>query len=137
MAILYRNKNFKKLRVIKTARDQDSINRAAKNGFQPLIRKVEPSDKIRSKYSVLQNKKTGEIEVIGDYRASLYSDKNKDFEIVIDWTFYYPHSFKSPFAAYLIPQDIKIGERVFVQDLIEDYVGVSWVQGDTYRLESC
>jgi hypothetical protein len=29
------------------------------------------------------------------------------------------------------------GERVFVEDLIEDFVGLSWNQGDAYRLESC
>jgi len=40
-------------------------------------------------------------------------------------------------AAYLIPKDIQIGERVFIEDLIEDYVGASWNQGDTFRLESC
>lgn len=137
MAIWHRNKNLKGLRVIKTARDMDSINKAAKSGFKPLIKKVEPSDKIRSKYSVVQNKKTGEIEIVGDYRVRFYADDNNDFETVIDWTFYYPHSFKSPFAAYLIPNDIKVGERVFIEDLIEDYIGASWNQGDTYRLESC
>lgn len=41
------------------------------------------------------------------------------------------------FAAYLISKDIKIGERVFIEDLIEDYIGASWSQGDTYRLDSC
>jgi hypothetical protein len=137
MAIWNRNKNAHGLRVIKTARDKDSINSAAKSGLQPLIKKVEPSDKIRSKYSVVQNKKTGEIELVGDYRISFFLDNNHDFETVIDWTFYYPHSFKSPFAAYLIPKDISIGERVFIEDLIEDYIGASWNQGDTYRLESC
>ena len=40
-----RNKNSQELRVIKTARDKDSINRAAKSGLNPLIKKVEPSDK--------------------------------------------------------------------------------------------
>jgi hypothetical protein len=123
MAFWDRNKNSQELRVIKTARDKDSINRAAKSGLKPLIKKVEPSDKIRSKYSVVQNKKTGEIEIVGDYRGGFYSDENNDFETVIDWTFYYPHSFKSPFAAYLIPKDIKIGERVFIEDLIEDFIG--------------
>ena len=105
--------------------------------FRPLIKKVEPSHKIRSKYSVVQNKKTGVIEIIGDYRGSMYTGEQSDFETVIDWTFYYPYNFKSPFAAYLIPKDIKIGEKVFIEDLIEDYVGASWNQGDTYRLESC
>ena len=127
---------LEQLRVIKTARDKASINRAAKNGFTPLIKKVEPSDKIRSKYAVVQNKKTGEIIVIGDFRSRFNSDGD-DFEMVINWTGYYPHNFTSPFAAYLIPKDIKKGERVLLEDLIEDYVGASWNQGDTYRLESC
>jgi hypothetical protein len=122
------------LRVIKTARDEDSINKAALNGFMPLLKKVEPSKKIRSKYCVIQNKTTGEIEVIGDYRMDYRSNEHKT---VIDWTTYYPYSFPSPFAAYLIPGDITIGERVFIEDLIEDYIGESWNQGDTYRLEGC
>jgi hypothetical protein len=150
MAFSNKNKNAEGLRVIKTARDEESINRAAKNGFTPLIKKVEPSDEIRSKYAVVQNTKTGEIEIIGDFRSKLYERNHlpsrlsrifpefkTDFDIVIDWTFYYPHNFTSPFAAYLIPQDIKMGERVLLEDLIEDYVGGSWNQGDTYRLESC
>lgn len=125
------------LRVIKTARDKDLINNAAKNGFKPLVKRIEPSDEIRSKYAVIQNKKTGEIEIISDYRVDLDVDENGKFEKVIDWTYYYPHNFKSPFAAYLIPKDIKVGERVFIEDLIQDYIGASWNQGDTYRLESC
>lgn len=137
MAFWNRNKKSQGLVVIKTTRNKDSINKAAKSGFKPLIKKVEPSDEIRSKYSVVQNKNTGEIEIVGDYRGDFYSDDKNDFETVIDWTFYYPHTFKSPFAAYLIPKDIKLGERVFIEDLIEDYIGASWNQGDTYRLESC
>jgi hypothetical protein len=42
----------------------------------------------------------------------------------------------SPFAAYLIPKNIKVGERVFVKDLIEDYIGFEWNQGNTQRLIS-
>lgn len=132
-----KNSNPKDLRIIKTGRDRDIINNAARNGFKPLIKKVRPSDEIRSKYSVIQNKKTGEIKIIGDLRFSYLTDDSGDYVTVIDWTYYYPHSFKSPFAAYLIPKDIIVGERVFVEDLIEDYIGASWNQGDTYRLESC
>jgi len=133
MAFWDRNKNSQGLRVIKTARDMGSINKAAKSGLYPLIKEVKPSDKIRSKYSVAQHKLTGEIKILGDYR---WNDL-EEYEVVIDWTFFYPYSFKSPFAAYLIPKDIKIGDRVFIEDLIEDYIGASWNQGDTYRLESC
>ena len=137
MAFWNRNKNAQELRVIKTARDLNSINRGAKNGLKPLIKKVIPSPEIRSKYSVVQSKKTGEIEIVGDFRGGFHSDDNGEFETVIDWTFYYPHNFNLPFAAYLIPKDIKAGERVFIEDLIEDYIGARWNQGDTYRLESC
>lgn len=134
MGFWNKNKSSNGLRVIKTARDKDSINKGVKDGFKPLLKKVEPSSKIRSKYCVVQDKQTGEIEIVGDYRSHFPSD---EFEVLIDWTYYYPYSFKSPFAAYLIPKDISIGERVYLEDLIEDYVGASWNQGDTYRLENC
>lgn len=123
------------LRTIKTARDEESINQGAKDGFMPLLKRVIPSPKIKSKYCVLQNKTTGEIIVAGDYRMT--SEPSKLFEVVIDWTDYFPNNFPSPFAAYLIPKNIKAGEKVFLEDIIEDFVGTTWNQGDTYRLESC
>ena len=137
MAFQNRNKNSNELRVIKTARDKESINKAAKNGYRPLIKKIEPSKKIRSKYSVIQSKQTGEIEIIGYHRRMGFRMDKSSFETVINWTYYYPHTYNSPFAAYLIPKDLKIGERVLIEDLIEDYIGASWSHGDTYRLESC
>lgn len=120
-------------RTIKTARTIEEINKAARDGFFPLVKLLEPSEAIRSKFSVLQNKTTGEIEVIGDYRAGC----GDDFEIVIDFTYIYPTIFTSPFAAYLIPRDLVTGERVLLVDLIEDFVGDHWNQGDTFRLEAC
>ena len=122
------------LRVIKTARTEKVINKAAKEGFRPLVKPVKPSKKIHSKFCVWQNQTTGEIEVLGDYRINALDG---DWKQVIDWTDYYPYNFAMPFAAYLIPADITAGERVYVQDLIEDFIGMSWNQGDTFRLESC
>ncbi len=135
-----KKRNFLDLLVIKTARDKDDINKAVLEGFFPLIKKVEPSDKIKSKYRVVQNKQSGEIQVQGDYREDIWSIDGytaDEFETIIDWTFYYPYNFNSPYAAYLIPKNIRIGQRVFIEDLIEDFVGSSWNQGDTYRLDSC
>jgi hypothetical protein len=137
LGILEINIKSQNMRIIKTARDEESINQAAKNGFYPLLKKVEPSEDISSKFAVLQNKKSGEIEVVGDYRMLMDSDRDIEYEVVIEWTYYYPYKFSAPFAAYLIPKDIVIGERVFIEDLIEDFVGSTWNQGDTYRLENC
>jgi hypothetical protein len=122
------------LRVIQTARTEETINKAAKEGFRPLLRPVKPSKKIHSKFCVWQNQITGEIEMVGDFRGGHFDESWKQ---VIGWTDYYPHSFPEPYAAYLIPPDIQQGERVLVKDLIEDFIGTSWNQGDNYRLESC
>lgn len=127
------------LRIIKTARKEKKINKAAKNGFWPLIKKVIKSPKIKTKYCVTQDKKTGEIRVHEDYRDFIeFGDSELANEkVIIDWTYYYPYHFKSPFAAYLVPKDIKVGEHVILEDLIEDFVGSKWNQGDTFRLHSC
>jgi hypothetical protein len=137
MAVSNKGNNAHNLRVIQTARDVESINKAIKLGFTPLLRKVEVSADIRTKYAVVRHKKSGKIKVIGDFRMGFEIEKNNDHEYLIDWSYYYPYSFRSPFAAYLLPKDIEPGERVFLEDLIEDLVGTKWNQGDTYRLESC
>ena len=129
--------NSNGLRIIETARDEESINKAVEKGYFPIVKKVSPSKKINSKFSVIQNVKTGLIQVISDYRTGDFLGQINDYKTVIEWTSYYPHNFKSPFAAYLIPKDIKDGERVFVEDLIEDYIGSCWNQGDAWRLSSC
>jgi hypothetical protein len=127
------NKNVHEQRmlVIRTARTEKEINQAARNGFYPLVKRVSPSPEIRSKYAVYQNPESGEVQVVGDYRSA--GEGNE----VIGFTYYYPHSFPSPFAAYLIPPDIKVGEVVILEDLIEDVVSGRWNQGDVFRLASC
>lgn len=129
--LMANNKARGELRVIRTARTEEEINRAARAGYFPLVRKVSPSPEIRSKFAVYQNPESGEISVVGDYRAGGWGDE------VIEFTFYYPHNFPSPFAAYLLPSDLRIGEVVILEDLIEDLIGNRWNQGDVYRLKSC
>lgn len=126
---------IKPLRIIKTARSLESINKAIEDGYKPLIKKVEPSDKIQIMFMLVRNKKTGRIEQISDKR-DLWDPEFKNREKIIDESYYYPYNFKSPFAAYLVPASIKKGERVVLEDLIEDYIGESW-QGNAYRLASC
>lgn len=134
--ILEHKNNPKNLRIIKTGRTLESINTAVKKGYKPLLKKLKPDPFINSKYALVKNKTTGKIEKIGDFRFVLGCRKD-EYEILIDFTFYYPYHFPNPFAAYLLPKDIIVGETVFLEDLIEDYVGMTWNQGDVYRLDSC
>lgn len=122
------------LRIITTARTSEAINKAAKDGYWPLVKPVVPSPNIKSKYAVFQSQTTGEISVINDYRSE---NQTSRLNRVIDFTNYYPYHFESPYAAYLIPSDIKVGEHVWLDDLIEDVVGQVWNQGDSFRLPSC
>lgn len=49
---------------------------------------------------------------------------------------YYPYNFPNPFAAYLVPPDIAVGEQVWLEDLIEDVVAVWGNQGYRPRLDA-
>jgi hypothetical protein len=141
------NNTESQLRVVKTARTEQAINEAAEQGFRPLIKPVVPSPEIKVKFAIKQDKETGKITVANDFRQldipikpvmpELLEFYKPDTSVVIGWTYYYPYQFESPFAAYLVPQDIKVGEKVMLEDLIEDVVSYSWNQGDTFRLKSC
>ena len=131
-----KNSNDNNLRVIKTARSKDAINQAAKEGYWPLVKPVIPSPEIKTKYAVIQHSETGEIELSADFRFDSTSFGEKGNK-VIDFTFYYPYHFENPYAAYLIPKDLKVGEKVFIEDLIEDIVGARWNQSDCYRKANC
>lgn len=131
-----RKNSHPKMRTIKTARTEAKINAGAKSGFFPLMKPVVPNPEIHSKYAVFQNPETGEIVVSGDYRSFGQDQSKGPLTQVLDWTYYYPYSFPSPFAAYLLPSDLKVGEHVWLEDLIEDIVGETWNQGNKYRLKS-
>lgn len=124
------------LRIIRTARSKEAINEATKKGYWPLVKPVVRNPEIKSKLAVIQNPETGEIEVLADYRGNKLIN-GKPANTVIDFTYYYPYHFENPYAAYLIPSDLKVGEKVFIEDLIEDIIGSRWNQSDCYRKPHC
>jgi hypothetical protein len=108
--------------VVHTARTVHAINAAAKEGYWPLLKSVEPSPQIKQKVLVSQ-RSDGTITIDGDYRARPGANAY--------W--YNPYRSPLPFAAYLIPQGLQPGARVYLVDLIEDIEGEIWNQGDSYR----
>jgi len=118
---------------IKTLRTKEEINTAVEDGHKVLKQKVEPSKDIRVTDLHIKDKQTGEI-IIKPYNYHALPHDYDRYEIVEKKT-YYPYEFPSKEAAYLLPDDLKVGERVILEDLIEDIVGESHAWG-TYRLDS-
>lgn len=133
--------------VIHTVRSIEDIKRAVGMGYWADIRLViYDTEKIKSKISIGQNCETGHIESSGDYRRSFkrnsiyFSDEDvekvkelNNWEEVIPFTTYYPNYQSVPIAAYLIPHGVPDNTRVIVKDPIEDIVGGSWNQGESWR----
>ena len=119
------------LRVIHTARTEKAINKAAREGFRPLVKPVIPGEQIQALVAVFQHKQTGEIYLSGDMRN--YPDNQH--EMVVPFRTYYPYKFPSSYAAYLIPADLVTGDRIWLDDLIEDIVAVWGNQGYQPRLK--
>ncbi len=122
--------NVNDRRVIKTARTEEAINEAALEGFRPLVKPVKPGKDVSNSFAVYQHGETGQVVVVGDNRKGC----GPPYRQVIDWTDYYPYTFPSPFAAYLVPADLPEGEIVWLEDLIEDIRGIDGNQGYYPRL---
>ena len=121
------------LRRIKTLRTQEEIKSAIDAGHKILKQKVIPSKEIRITEFRIRNIFTGKRNIVL-YSFDALSLGTKWYEIVRKVT-YYPYTFPSNVAAYLLPNDLLVGERVILEDLIEDIVAESHAWG-TYRLDS-
>ena len=124
------DKKSDNLRVIKTIRGETAIKAAKAKGLKLLELKAEVSDEFKVKYKKLQHRKTGEIITIGDFRMG----NGPEWKTLVNWTSKNPSKFFSPYAAYIVPKDLKKGERVLINDVITNHVSGRWNQGDVYRL---
>ena len=121
------------LRVIKTARTRKKINKKIRKGFKALVQKVRPDrENIKTLFELYKNLETGELVENGDCRIE--PEGCMPLGIIVE---FYPYHFPSPYAAYMLPLGLEVGERVWLDDIIEDIVGVYGNQGYRDRLESC
>ena len=102
-------------------------------GLKLIELKAEVSDEFKVKYKKVKDKFTGKIITLGDFREDHYFLKSR-YKTLVNWTSRNPSKFFSPFAAYIVPKDLKSGERVLINDLITNHVSGRWNQGDVYRL---
>ncbi|MGC4044567.1 MAG: hypothetical protein QM758_12300 [Armatimonas sp.] len=121
------------LRIIRTARTGTEMIEATEKGFYPLLVKIEPNPKLRRNISVYQNKRTGQVTIFSGIQAR---DPYVEEEVcILPETWYHPTSSPLPIAAYLLPMNLKIGEKVWLEDVIEDFIYGEW-QGNILRLYS-
>ena len=121
------------LRRIKTARGLREIEELRSPALRPL---VVPVGRGRTQtFAVWQHLKTGEVAIQGDLRCRpdeaevrsngrLRPGKRRTWVQVVGWSEYELGQRRGddgyPIAAYMIPSDLRPGERVFIEDIIED-----------------
>lgn len=125
--------------IIRTARTIDEMKYAEENGLKLLVKRIHPSPEIYSNLGVKFNKDSGRHIFSGDLRGLpiTLGDQEPTESYPIRLFRYYPYNFPAPIAAYIIPDNLEAGERVFLVDLIEDFIGSKWNQGPSSRLSSC
>ena len=121
------------LRIIRTIRGETAITTAKEMGLKLIELRAEVSDEFKVKYKNVKDKLTGKIITLGDFREDHYFRKSR-YKTLVNWTSRNPSKFFSPFAAYIVPKDLKSGERVLINDVITNHVSGRWNQGDVYRL---
>lgn len=124
------------MRTIKTARSIARMNKAAAEGFRPLVLPVEPDYGLTIEFTVLQNRKTGVVSLDnGPPHNGKVIEFSADEAHVYSGS-YYPYHRRLPFAAYLLPADLALGEQVMLDDVIEDKISGTY-NGHPYRLNQC
>lgn len=116
------------LREIKTISSTIELNDAQKGGDRVIIRKYKQNPQLLHKALLLQNIKTGEVveapsrNYIRQY-AEHVSLPESEWQLVFEFSSYSRENPPSrEWAAYIVPKDTEIGERVFIRNLIEDLV---------------
>lgn len=134
--------NYENLPIIKTMRSLEAMADAQVRGFDLVFKDAgEGSTFGPEKYLVYQHKPTGKLWWSGDYRnpaptveEACGSDSN-EWKMVRDW-FYARPDRPFPLAAYAVPRDLKLGARIFIDDVIEDVLQTTWNQGNSVRIVS-
>ena len=130
------------LPVVKTSSEIYQINEYVSKGYRAIVRSREPNAKLYQFRLLLQNKQTGELAKVRSRRVFVQYGREvlypeSEWELVYQGDEYVrPH--KTAWAAYLVPPDVKPGERVYVPDVIEDIAPLAaQVVASFAQLSSC
>ncbi len=114
------------LPIVRTARDLDEINTAAKSGYLIVIQKAETNPPFGRTLNIYRNTKSG----LYSQEPLTLDNAPEKWETVLGPWEYFPPRFKIPFAAYLVPTDLPVGTQVWLEDVIEDFHQNPYQEGE-------
>ena len=127
--------NPENLRIVETVDSEDDLNKAIENGHVTLFRKIERNPKLYSRCLLLRNYQSGLYEEVPS--RSFYSRHagkqefpESEWECMHRYDHYHRHRrADKAWAAYVLPLLPVVGERFYIEDIIEDI----FVQGFWYK----
>lgn len=137
----FRVGNPEDLPVVISLRSLPTMQLAAKAGFRLIFRDVGQSSNFgESKYILYQDSISGELWWSGDLRegfpAPQFDGERHDYRLIRSW-FNARSDRPFPLGAYAVAPNIAIGQRVFIEDVLEDISVEWWNQGNSHRLTNC
>jgi hypothetical protein len=120
--------NQDNLPVVTTCYSIYEFNEAVKNGHQTCIMKITDNEKLRLKGILLRNKTSGEYIVVKERRMYVQYGRIQEYP-VDEWEAIYDVSgyartrpAHEGWGAYILPHGVKPGDRLYIEDLLEDLV---------------
>ena len=128
--------NRENLRIVETVDSEKDLNEAIENGHVTLFRKIERNSKLYSRCLLLRNYRSGLYEEVPSRSFyTRHAGKQEFPESEWECMHRYDHYHRErradkAWAAYVLPQLPVVGERFYIEDIIEDI----FVQGFWYDL---
>ena len=127
--------NTENLRIVETVDSEHDLNKAIENGHVTLFRKIERNPKLYSRCLLLRNYRSGLYEEVPSRSFyTRHAGKQEFPESEWECMHRYDHYHRErradkAWAAYVLPLLPVIGERFYIEDIIEDI----FVQGFCYK----
>lgn len=121
------------LPIIQTARSLAAIEEGVRRGYRPLFVAADYKNGVGTKLWVSFRPEENTILYSGDFRSMVGPLEGTENGIASIIVRHDDDRHPSPLAAYMIPPDIRPGDRVYVADIIEEIVLKRWNQGDGWR----
>ncbi|MAX54860.1 MAG: hypothetical protein CL537_05005 [Alcanivoracaceae bacterium] len=129
----YQGVTQKGLPIIQTARSLAAVEDGVRRGYRPVFVASDYSGYVGRKRRFSYWSKANVVLCQSDFRGMVGPLSGYEGGVSSIMVRHDDDRHPSPLAAYMIPDDIKPGDKVYVADIIEEIVGQHWNQGDSWR----